>query len=108
MFAGTLVAVGWLRLCFHCWGHKFDPWLRSYDRTCFSAKKPKHKVNKNLKKFHIEKIFFKKAGNRAVGEGKGTPDWEGGVQEFWMKDVVQVVPGYVCRGRFSVILCKRK
>ena len=70
--------------------------------------KKKKKVNKNLKKFHIEKIFFKKAGNRAVGEGKGTPDWEGGVQEFWMKDVVQVVPGYVCRGRFSVILCKRK
>lgn len=39
-----------------------------------------------------------------MGEGKGTPDWEGGVQEFWMKDAVQVVPGYVCRGRFWVTL----
>ena len=40
----TSLVVQWSRLCLQCRGWRFDPWSGSWDPTCLSAKKPKHKT----------------------------------------------------------------
>ena len=44
---GTFLVVQWLRLCFHCNGHRFDPWGRNkipHATWCSQKIKKKKKV----------------------------------------------------------------
>ena len=54
---GTSLVVQWLRLCFHCRGHGFNPWLVSEDPVC-------HVV---WPKNNFKKSFFKESLVRQLG-----------------------------------------
>ena len=61
MFFRASLVVQWLRLCFHCRGHGFHPWLGNWDPACLrmwpKAKQTRtnNKINNNNK---ITKGYF--------------------------------------------------
>ena len=40
---GSSLVVQWSRLCFHCRGHRFDPWLGNQDPTYLLVQQKKKK-----------------------------------------------------------------
>ena len=46
MSLGTSLVVQWLRLCFNCRAHRFDPWLGNYDPTYHAWCGQKIKIKK--------------------------------------------------------------
>ena len=95
---GTSLVVQWLRLCSHCRGHGFNPWLVSEDPVC-------HVV---WPKNNFKKSFFKESLVRQLGshldlrpaDFSGIQVLQAGV-DLWVK-----VAFWQERGRGAIVPCK--